>query len=587
MKPSVYESITSADEPAKQNGLPGKLLFAPTGAIRWYLLAVTAYAPTAIGLTIYILSCPASSPAIRVLPTPGWRVEQFYSGLALSLLLTPAAIIIRRIAYDLALLHPFAVASAMPVDVADLDCLMDPGFVAMLRLFKYSTIRAVIQGFLLAAGSFLVPIGTLLVFTGTYSAPLSGIGVVGMPTSFGNGMGLSIEMSRWTGSEGPAIQKNDFFLNTATSMFVGNIIRQTGVLSDIAPRLGPTLTANLTYEEGVRYDSIVTYSWSSGCRRADEITYVESTEAYAWTYNISFPNGAYQNNADAWESEISMTNVTSTDNVTTTYYAVIGTIQETVNMDMAQDSGSAVEVNNGSWISRVACTPAFDWTVSSCLWKDGSMTDCHATPGANTTLLDNVALDALKYYLSDIPLYLYEQDSYTYGLETLQSALMFDPKETSDHQYRVPVLADYNNMYGLIAQSIASVTTSGYYGAAEVCTTGSTPRPVYLVRTYVLAIVVAILVLSPLFTFAILFWNLTNRIPLRSASFLTIANAVRGPRWDAALYGGCLMSPWELRHKYRGWSVMYGVDEQAPNHVGFAQEVSPVRNKELYAGLES
>jgi hypothetical protein len=146
--------------------------------------------------------------------------------------------------------------------------------------------------------------------------------------------------------------------------------------------------------------------------------------------------------------------------------------------------------------------------------------------------------------------YLYEQDSYTYGLETLQSALMFDPKETHDHQYRVPILADYNNMCGLIAQSIASVTTSGYYGAAEVCTTGSTPRPVYLVRTYVLAIVVAIL-----------FWNLTNRIPLRSASFLTIANAVRGPRWDAALYGGCLMSPWELRHKYRGWSVMYGVDE--------------------------
>lgn len=227
MRPSVYESIIGTDEPAKQTGLPGKLLFHPTGAIRWYLLAVTAYAPTTIGLAIYILSCPASSPAIRVLQTPGWRVEQFYSGLALSFLLTPAAIIIRRIAYDLALFHPFAVASAMPVDVADLDCLMDPGFVSMLRLFKYSTIRAGIQGFLLAAGSLLVPIGTLLVFTGTYSAPLSGTGVVGMPTYLGNGMGLSFEMSRWTGIEGPIIiiQKNDFFLNTATSMFVGNIIR--------------------------------------------------------------------------------------------------------------------------------------------------------------------------------------------------------------------------------------------------------------------------------------------------------------------------------------------------------------------------
>jgi hypothetical protein len=287
-------------------------------------------------------------------------------------------------------------------------------------------------------------------------------------------------------------------------------------------------------------------------------------------YNISFPNGAHQNNADAWESDIFMTNVTGTDNVTTTYYAVLGTTQETVNMDMAQDSDSAVDVNNGAWISRVACTPTFDWEVSSCLWKDGNMTDCHATPGANTTTLDTIGLDALKYYLSDIPLYLYVQDSYTYGLETLQSALMFDPKETSDHQYRVPVVADYNNMYGLIAQSIASVTTSGYFGAAEVCTTGSAPKPVYLVRTYVLAIVVAILVLSPLFAIAILFWNLANRISLRGASFLTIANAVRGPRWDAALHGGCLMSPRELRHRYRGWSVMYGVDEQAPNHVEFA-----------------
>ena len=244
---------------------------------------------------------------------------------------------------------------------------------------------------------------------------------------------------------------------------------------------------------------------------------------------------------------------------------------------MTQGLESAIEVVNGSWISRVACTPTFDWEVS----KDASMTDCHVTPGANTTTLDNIALDSLKYYFSDIPLYLSEGGSYTYGLETLQSALMFDPQETNDHQYRAPVLADYNSMYGLIAQSIVSVTNSGYYGAAEVSSTGSAPKPVYLVRTYVLAIVVAILVLSPLLTTATLLWNLAHHIPLRMTTFLTIANAVRGPQWDATLWGGCLMSPRELRYRHRGLRVQYGVDEQAPSHVGFAQEVSPVQKEVL------
>jgi hypothetical protein len=565
----------------------GKRLFRLTGDIRWYLVAVTAYALAAIGLTIEVLECPKSSPAIRVLSTGGRKVKQFYSGLALSVLLTPAAIMIRRIAYDLALLHPFAVASTTPVEVADLDNLMDPGFYAVLRLFKYSTITAAIQAFLLAAGSLLVPIGTLLVFTGTYSAPLSRLAVVGLPTSLGNGMSLSIEMVRWTGNDGPMIYNDDFFLNTATNMFVGNIIRQTGVLSDISPRLGPTVTANLTYEEGVRYHGIVTYLWSSGCKRADDIMYVESTEQNAWMFNITFPNGAYENNIDAWLSQISVTNFTSTNNVTTTYYAIVGTTEETVNLDKAQGSDSTIEVINGSWISRVACTPTFDWEVSSCLWTNASMTDCYATPGANTTALDNIGLGALKYYLSDIPLYIYQGGSYTYGLETLQTALMFNPQGTSNHQYRAPVLADYNNMYGLIAQSIVSVTTSGYYGAAEVPSTGSAPKPVYLVRTYVLAVVVAILVLSPLLTTAILLRNLTHRIPLRMATFLTIANAVRGPRWDAALLVGCLMSPRELRYRHRGFRVRYGVDEQAPNHVGFAQEVSTVQSEALYYGVTS
>ena|SRR2546421_10104567 len=44
--------------------------------------------------------------------------------------------------YDLARSPPFAMASAMAVDMADLDCLVEPGLVATLWLFEYSTIRA-------------------------------------------------------------------------------------------------------------------------------------------------------------------------------------------------------------------------------------------------------------------------------------------------------------------------------------------------------------------------------------------------------------------------------------------------------------
>jgi hypothetical protein len=338
----------------------------------------------------------------------------------------------------------------------------------------------------------------------------------------------------------------------------------------------------------VRYDGIVTYTWSSGCKYTKEISYTETTGQYDWLFNITFPDGSTKTNIDAYGSVMYVSNVTSTDNVTTTYYAIIGINKQTVNLDTAQRSESAIEVKDGAWISRVACTPTFNWEVSSCLWHDGNMTDCHATPGANTTTLDNAGLDALIYYLNAVPLQLLseESDTYTSYLQTLESALMFNPKGTDTYSYRASLLADYNNMYGVIAQSIALVSLSGYYGAAEVPATGSAPKPVYLIRTYILAIVVTILVLTPLFTAAVLVWTLRQHIPVRSATFLAIANAVRRPKWDATLWGGCLMTPAELRRRHRGLKVMFGVDEQAPSHVGFAEQVSPVQREALYYGVK-
>jgi hypothetical protein len=106
------------------------------------------------------------------------------------------------------------------------------------------------------------------------------------------------------------------------------------------------------------------------------------------------------------------------------------------------------------------------------------------------------------------------------------------------------------------------------------------------VRTYILVLVLGILLLSPVLTAAILIHHMMQQVPLRRATFLTLANAVRGPSWDASLRGGCVMPDDMLRKRYRGERVMYGVDEYMPSHVGFAPRVAPVQRNKLYAGVD-
>jgi hypothetical protein len=583
-----YDAVPDTERTTRDPvGLPGSVLFRLEKAILLDLFVIVVYAVAAFCLALYLSSCPWEAPAIKVLPTKNLKVDQFYCSLALSFILTPAAIIIRKIAVDLALLHPFALASKKPVKVSDLDNLMDPGLRSAFHLFKYSIFAGVVQVFLLVVGSTLVPIGTLLVYTGAYSAPLLGTAVVGMPTALHNMMIMDIEMNVGYGSsQSDTISSDNFFADLGIDLFKGDVIRQTGVITSTSQLLGPVATTNLTYEEDVRYDGIVTYEWASGCEYTESITFTEVTGTDEWMWNVTFPNGEESTGQDAWESKLLVANFTSGDSGITAYYATLGTVQETVNMDAAL-AESGITVSNGSWISRVACQPTFNWKVSNCLWKNSSITDCYDAPGSNTTALDVEGLDALQLYLSAVPLLLYNQGSYTYGLETLQTALMFDPQGTSDHQYRAPLLSDFDNMYGLVAQALAAVTTAGYYGTAEVPTTGSPSKPVYLVRTYVLAIVVIMLILSPLLTISILLLDLRNHMPIRRATFLTVANAVRGPRWDATFFGGCVMPHRALKKSFAGLSVMFGVDNELGNHVGFANVVAPVQRDSLYVGVDA
>jgi hypothetical protein len=279
-------------------------------------------------------------PGHRVLRTGTLKVDQFYSGLALSLLLAPAAIIVRRTAHDLALLQPFKVSSRKPVSLADMDLLMDPGILAMVTLSKYSVISGAVLALLLFAGAFLVPIGTLLITTSDYAAPSISKAVIGIPSIYSGMMDLQIAMKITYSTPYPAMDDLDIILMNTASLFKGELIRQTGVLSNTTDLLGPISTSNITLQEGVTYAGIVTYRLAPGSEYTTEISYTETEDEYQWLVNFTFPDGSVQgddvlggamfmwNDSNTWVNNTSTNtqiNIGATPIGGTTYFAVAGT----------------------------------------------------------------------------------------------------------------------------------------------------------------------------------------------------------------------------------------------------------------------
>ena len=356
------------------NGQPGRKLFRFGGSLRWYLLGLTLFALASLGIAIYILGCAAPSSTVRVLPT-GWNlaVDPFYSGLALSFILTPVAIVIRKISYELAMLQPFAVTSSRKTAMGDLDVLMDPGVRATLHLFKYNTLTASVQAFLLAAGAVLVPVGTLLVYTGTYVAPLQGTGMVGIPTDSDNVMTLSDDMvmAGYEYADGGLVydpDNKDVFLNLGISSFLGALIQQSGILGNQSAQLGPESNTNLTYEKNIRYQGVPIYGWTSGCKYAPEIGFAKCTGDLCddSIFNVTFPGRPHASTLLGGRYvSASARNVTNEDDPTsiTTYYAITGPKNSTVNFDEALEA-SAITVVDDDWYTGVACTPTFIYSVS-------------------------------------------------------------------------------------------------------------------------------------------------------------------------------------------------------------------------------
>lgn len=113
--------------------------------------------------------------------------------------------------------------------------------------------------------------------------------------------------------------------------------------------------------------------------------------------------------------------------------------------------------------------------------------------------------------------------------------------------YNALSITQYENILGAVAQSIAAIASAGYYGTAVIPMVGEAPKEVYIARVYIMWIVLLILVAVIAFSVADIVYCLVHHLPFRRTTFLTIANAVRGPWWDQELHGGCVLRDARLR----------------------------------------
>jgi hypothetical protein len=169
-------------------------------------------------------------------------------------------------------------------------------------------------------------------------------------------------------------------------------------------------------------------------------------------------------------------------------------------------------------------------------------------------------------------------------MPVLEGPLMANGKSAASHQLRASTLSDYDNTYGLVAQSIATLASLGYYRSAVVTTIGEPVRSVYMVRTYILAILVVTFCTVTVLSIADIAMHMLTQRPIRRATLLTIANATKGPWWDKELFGGCVMEESDLRRRHT-MPVMFGVNAMNYNHVGLAPQVFDIVKGARYYGL--
>lgn len=561
----AYENLDSVEKKEKKNTSGSESLLKCKEPLIWYLGGLILYTIWILAIIGWGYSGPVYAGRFeRVLSTSNLRVDQFYAGAASVSFLVPAAALIDLVCREFGLLHPFSIAHRVPVSAADMDTMIDTGVLSLTAVWKYSRRRAVMQAMLLLIGISVVPISSLILATGRYAPQTHGQGVVGLPAYPSNLMSLSKTMG-YSGS-GPFVSRfddSDFFLTMLGDTFRGYVISRRAMLNKTPYQLGPTATVNMTFNPGVQYDGVVTFKWNSGCEAAnDDIGYTISDQDGHLSVNFTFPDGSIQHSDTDVIPLFMWSNTTKTASGIplggTSYLAQTSLVKNfTSNISANEDAITAV--GDGAWVSRVKCTPTMTWQVSSCIANGDSMFNCTDTPGKNTTGLDTVALDALSGYMTAVPWLLYLKNDYIFRM-------------TLEPFYIMPTVEHYDSLLGVLAEAIASVTTAGYFGTATVPTIGESPKPVYVVRMYILFILLSLLYIAILLSVADLVYNSRKRLPFRKATFLTIAYAVHGRGLKEGEDCGCVKSRKELKADNK-MMLQYGIDVKDRFHVGLAPNV--------------
>jgi hypothetical protein len=593
-KSEVAIAINPADTfslPLPTHGLPGRDLLHPkvSEPTIWLIFVTIIYTLISLALLIWMESGSDVGDGRRVLRTRPMTVNQFYSGLALSAILTPAAVVIRKLSQEFTKIHPFALTSRKPVLTSNINKIFNPGLLDLPFLWRCSKWVAVVQTVLMLGGTLLVPLGTLIITTGVYAPQSNGTGVVGVPT-MANG-----QISTKNLFDG-LFPGDDYASNTAAMLVICMIISNMGVLGKTSPVLGPVATVNITFETGVRYDNLIAFTWEAGCESAEaDINFMLDQEDADITYiplimNITFDTsnattGIGSNSLFVWsnwtgsDGAYPLTPPTAPSGGTL-FFAIAGDQQNT-----AKWPADLSTLTNSShyWISRVKCTPTFNWTVSSCSWDGVSMGECIPSPGANTPWLDTASLEFLSQYMTTVLYQITAYEGTALGMFVGTLPLLYwshGNKNGNTTSIRAPGLEDYDNFFGAVAQSLVTLATSGYYGTATVPTVGQPETEVYLVRLYMLAIVFLLLFSVAALSIADLAVSQWLKLPFLKADFLVIARAVRGPWWDEELYGAIgIQKPRRF--------VMFGVDPTDPRMVCLAPAARPIKADAEYYNIKA
>ncbi|KAF1996139.1 hypothetical protein P154DRAFT_566303 [Amniculicola lignicola CBS 123094] len=545
--------------------------------------AVLLYAAIATAVLVWSLGgdpLPSGGDQRVLRTSAALKVNQFYSGTAIAAVFTPGAILIRHLSHDFGRMHLFALAARGPVRVGDLDQMMDIGPLSLKTLWRYSKWTAGYQGLLMLTGALLVPVGSLMVTTGLYAPKTAGLAVVGMPVAFEGPQGMPAawmgNLSASMGYDGtepfvPNYDENDIFLEMVKTSTRGSIIDQTGIVQEVEAELGPISTGNITFQTGVQYNGIVTFKWDAGCENAnDEISYTFGyTQGGSKYVNFTFPDGTKNSTMYMWGgimpigflwSNATTKNARGFPIGGTTYLAIQSMLGDSMLTSLpSQFENPDMVFNNGTWISRVKCTPKLSWQVSSCNFDGRIMINCTKTDGNSAPALDTVGLNALEGYLTTI--------LWSITLEAdipLGRALLSSSVSPSKHQMDV--------IFGLIAQSLVSVSTAGYFGTVTVKTMGEPLRHVYITRMYPLILGVVLLTLVATMSLMHIILSRLQHSPFRRTTFLTIAHAVRGSWWDRELRGGSVLDEALLAEKHSA-EVMFGVDAENLGSVRLAPNI--------------